>query len=756
MESTWTRTEYLFHAASELPVEERDAYLERECAGDQALLAGVKELLSHAGSDFDPRAAVIATASDLLNHETDLSGQHLGPYRLKRVLARGGMGVVYLAERADEQFYKQVAIKLIGSPLVGEELLRRFREERQILARLEHAYIARLLDGGSTDQGLPFLVMEYVQGEALDRYCARHALGLSQRLALFQKVCAAVHYAHQQLVVHCDLKNSNIQVTPEGEPRLLDFGIATLMQRSDLGVEPRGPRRLTLRYSSPEQLRGEPLGTATDIYALGVILYGLLSDSAPFDIDERDPEAYADAVLGAEPAAVSVAARRKGLPHWRRLRGDLDAIAAKALAKSPVDRYSTAAELSRDIGYHLARKPVTARADTWLYRSATFVRRNRFAAGLGCLLLLSILVSGGLLAVKSLELAQQRDRANEQRDRALAVTGFLTEMFELGSPYNTLGDDISVTQLLRMASAELDQDGRKTANDPELESRIHWILGRVNSDLGAFEPARQHLQRAVALLRAAGKTESERYLVSLLELARPEDLLDHQDAVLALNTEALALSRRLYGDDHQHTLGTLNNLAQYHAEQGNLQQAEAIHQAVYQKRLALFGASNQHTVETAYNLGRLYDRQGNTEQAEHFFEACLQAGLAGRGRRHIYTLRCEGALIDLRSRTGRHRQVLASARAHLSLMREVMGERHPDTLQAMHTLSLVLQRNGQIAEAEALLRQTLALRRDVLGEQHRDSVESAALLAALRQHEPGRLGRDEARLSADHPPRPDR
>ncbi|MBN7799089.1 protein kinase domain-containing protein [Parahaliea mediterranea] len=756
MESTWTRTEYLFHAASELPVEERDAYLEKACADDSALLAGVKELLSHAGSDFDPRAAVIATAGDLLSQETDLSGQHLGPYRLKRVLARGGMGVVYLAERADEQFYKQVAIKLIGSPLVGEELPRRFREERQILARLEHAYIARLLDGGSTDQGLPYLVMEYVQGEALDSYCARHALGLNQRLALFQKVCAAVDYAHRQLVVHCDLKDSNIQVTPEGEPRLLDFGIATLMRRSDFGVEPRGPRRMTLRYSSPEQLRGQPLGTATDIYALGVILYGLLSGGPPFDIDEGDPEAYADAVLASDPPAVSVSARRHGLPHWRRLRGDLDAIAARALAKSPEDRYSTAAELSRDIGHHLALKPVTARADTWLYRSATFVRRNRFAAGLASLLLLSILASGGLLAVKSVELAQQRDRANEQRDRALAVTGFLTEMFELGSPYNTLGEEISVTQLLQMASAELDQDGRKTENDRELESHIHRVLGRVNFDLGAFEAARQHLRRSVALLRAAGKTDSERYLLSLLDLARPEDLLDHQDAVLALNTEALALSRRLYGDDHQHTLGTLNNLAQHHAEQGNLRRAEALHLAVYQKRLALFGASNHHTVETAYNLGRLYEQWGKAEQAEHYFDACLRAGQAGRGRRHIYTLRCEGALIDLQARTGRHRQVLASARAHLALMREVMGERHPDTLQAMHTLSLALQRNGRVAESEALLGRTLALRREVLGARHRDSRESAALLAVLRQHPPEGQGGGNSRLRAEHAPRPDR
>ncbi|HMB90944.1 MAG TPA: serine/threonine-protein kinase, partial [Rhodothermales bacterium] len=409
----WSRVNELFDAAYEVVPEERKAYLEKAVAGDEALFREVWSLLhedQHTHSLLDGVALDAITVLDDTSHE----GRRIGPYQIEREIGHGGMGRVFLAHRADGEFEQQVALKLIKRGMDSEAVLHRFRSERQILARLQHPHIARLLDGGLTDEGQPYFAMEYVEGQPIDVFCDAHHLTIDERLALFQDVCRAVLYAHAQLVVHRDLKPSNILVMEDasGRPqvKLLDFGIAKMLAEDEEGLTQTGVAVMTPEYASPEQVRGEAVSTATDIYSLGVVLYELLAGHRPYDIASRNSVEMAQVVLSTEPERPSTAVKRptgdttaeaisraRGTVVERlrrRLAGDLDVICLKALRKEVERRYQSVEALAEDLRRHLSGLPVEARADTATYRVRKFVERHR--AGVfttaGMLLLVSALV----------------------------------------------------------------------------------------------------------------------------------------------------------------------------------------------------------------------------------------------------------------------------------------------------------------------------------------------------------------------------
>jgi serine/threonine protein kinase/WD40 repeat protein len=399
----------IFADALELTPGRRDAFLISQCGSDQGLRADVEALLAAhaAGSRWFESSDVHREMRDAVTAVVDpVVGRTIGPYKVVRVIAEGGMGTVYLAERTDGSFERQVAVKLIRSGLASADLLRRFHNERQVLAQLEHPNIARLLDGGATADGVPYLVMEYVDGEPIDRHCARAGLDVPQRLALFVEICGAVHHAHQNLVVHRDLKPGNVLVDAEGRVKLLDFGIAKLLdpERLEATATTLGP--WTPRYASPEQVRGRPVTTATDVYSLGVILYELLTGRSPYRLESHSPTEVARAICEQEPhrpsqAVTEIGARREPAtdapaPQPARLRqllaGDLDTITLKALRKEPARRYASVEELADDVRRHLAGRTVRARPDTYRYRLSKFVRRNKAvsAALLGIILTLAV------------------------------------------------------------------------------------------------------------------------------------------------------------------------------------------------------------------------------------------------------------------------------------------------------------------------------------------------------------------------------
>lgn len=432
----WAQIKALFAEAADWPVNERAARLTEVCGADEPLRAEVEKLLA-----ADAQAATFLEAAPLaqLAVEPLAAGDNIGPYRILRELGRGGMGTVYLAERTAAGFEQQVALKLVRRGMDSEEVLRRFFAERQILAQLNHPNIARLLDGGQTAEGRPYIVMEYIAGEALDEYAATRQLDLGERLRLFREVCAAVHYAHQRLVIHRDLKPSNILVTEEGQVKLLDFGIAKVLSPTtgDAGETLTQWGLMTPAYASPEQARRAPMTTASDVYALGVILYELLTGRRPYDVKPERPDEWLKTICEQEPERPSLCikgmrdegGRRKEehrrlasssrphpsslIPHPSALKGDLDNIVLMALRKDPQRRYASVEQFSEDLHRYLAGLPVLARPDTLRYRAAKFVQRNR-ALTTAAVLAVLILLGGSFATWRQARIAE-RERAAAQR-----------------------------------------------------------------------------------------------------------------------------------------------------------------------------------------------------------------------------------------------------------------------------------------------------------------------------------------------------
>lgn len=437
----WHKIEEIYQTVIDLPPAERAGRLTQFCADDTALRREIEALLAEDETADEFLQAPIQEAASTLQfrHDDELVGQDIGPYHIRRLLGQGGMGAVYLAERADDEYYRQVALKIVRRGLDSRFVLKRFRVERQILATLAHPNIAQLLDGGTTASGLPYLVMEYIDGQPLTEYCAKRQLALEDRLRLFLPVCAAVQHAHQKLVVHRDLKPSNILVTADGVPKLLDFGIAKLLDPTlapdDLTRTRTAMRLMTPDYASPEQVRGLPITTASDVYALGAVLYELLTGVRPHQLENYTPAEIERAVCDTEIERPSSALGRMKdevrrmkdrsrqpaascIPHSASLKGDLDNIMLMALRKEPERRYQSVEQLAEDLRRYLAGRPISARRESLVYRAEKFVRRNKLGVAAAALILFSLL--GGIVTTARAARVAERERARAEANLAEA------------------------------------------------------------------------------------------------------------------------------------------------------------------------------------------------------------------------------------------------------------------------------------------------------------------------------------------------
>ena len=492
--------------AMERPPQERASFLDGACGSDADLRAEVDSLLGHqpvVGKFLETPACLLVDDSFIHPRAGELeAGDELGDCRVISLLGEGGMGEVYLAE--DTRLERRVAVKLLKRRLDEASLARRFRHERKVLAGLTHPNIARLYGGGVTPDGRSYLVMEYVEGERLDRFCEAGGLSINERLGLFRKVCAAIAYAHQNLVVHRDLKPANIRVTPEGEPKLLDFGIAKLLDpegtaNPDPTVTMHGA--MTPEYASPEQIKGEPITVASDVYSLGVVLYELLCGQRPYQAKSRRPDELARAICEEEAPRPSTVVRQTTSATTmatgrRQLEGDLDNIVARALRKEPGRRYPGAAALSEDIRRHCEGLPVTARKDTLSYRTGKFVRRNKVGVAAGVLVVLS-LVAGLIAATWQAHVArQERDRAQLSQKQSERLNNFLQTLLTSADP-SKMGKDVKVVQVLDAASQTLD---RELADEPALLAQAHLTLSDTYTHLVLGKPAEEHARAALAIL----------------------------------------------------------------------------------------------------------------------------------------------------------------------------------------------------------------------------------------------------------------
>jgi serine/threonine protein kinase len=745
--------EALFEAALDRPRDARTQWLAGACAGDAELLAEVAALLAAhertAGLLEAPLPAGPVVPSELGRNE------RIGPYRIVRTLGRGGMGLVFLAERADGQYRQQVAIKVILGGADALELQQRFQRERQILAALTHPNIARLLDGGLTEGGRPYLVMEYVEGEPIDAYCDRRHLGIDQRLRLFTAVARAVHHAHRSLVVHRDLKPSNILVTPDGQPKLLDFGIAKLLDPASLGVtapQTRSELRLmTPEYASPEQIRGQPVTTAADVYALGVILYELLAGRRPFRFDGLAPGEAERIVLEADPPRPSTAfqavraatdpaiaqaarARADGPDRLaKRLRGDLDRIALMALRKEPDRRYASAEQMAEDVFRHLDGEPVLAHTDSRLYRMGKFVSRHRGETVAAALALLA-LVAGAVIAASQATLARrERDRAEaalvraeDALDRSEAVTSFLIGLFEANSPDEARGDTITAGELLRRGQQRV----TALAGQPIAQAAMLGAVGRVHESLGRYDDALDLYHRASALLRGEYGEEHADVATLLKDIGSVRRRLGAYVEADSLYRRALAIEERLLGDGNPTVAATLFALARVSTDRGELETGEAFYRRSLGIRRAVLGEMHPLTPTTMIAVAAVRRRLGDYDAAESLLREALDL------RRRIFAgdhpdiaesmLRLASLLMENRGRLDEAETLFRDA---LAMQRRVLGDRHAGLVPAMHNLGSLLDQRGDHAAAEPFYRESLALRTAVLGPDHPLTGESQGHLA---------------------------
>jgi len=509
MNENWPKVKEIFSAALELKPDERVSFLNTACAADENLRSEVLGLLSahDSSGDFIQHPAVVDVGflvSDT-NHSAAAAGQHIGTYEIIRELGRGGMGAVYLASRADEAFDKQVALKLIKRGMDSDAIIKRFVMERQILANLDHPNIARMIDGGTTEDGLPYFVLEYIEGTTITRYCDEHKLNTLERLKLFLQVCAAVQFAHQNLIVHRDLKPSNIIVTKDGTPKLLDFGIAKLLSVDSALVETETIGRLfTPEYASPEQLRGLPITTTSDVYALGVVLYELLSGHRPFSLASRSAEEIARMITTSEPLKPSVViTRHEAMPHAddghhsltpegisrtregnvdklrRRLVGDLDNILLKALRKEPERRYASVQDLSADLQRHLTGLPVLAREDTFAYRAGKFIQRNKASVAAAAVVAIT-LISATVVTTWQATVAK-RERAKAERH--FKEVRNLTNSF-LFDFHDSIADLNGATQAREMVVKKAQEYLSTLAQEAGDDRELLWELSTAYLKLG--------------------------------------------------------------------------------------------------------------------------------------------------------------------------------------------------------------------------------------------------------------------------------
>ncbi|MEM8996968.1 MAG: serine/threonine-protein kinase, partial [Acidobacteriota bacterium] len=638
----WSRIKEILDEVADVPPGARRAAVESACGGDRELFEQVHEYL-----ELDDRAEtfigsplwrVMPGADDPAPGPT----QRVGPYRLERLIGQGGMGEVYLATRKDD-YTQKVAIKRTLAPVLRAELEKRFVNERQILANLQHPGIARLLDGGTDDRGFPYLVMEYVDGVPIDIYCRRHGITLRQRLRLVSKVCRIVHYAHQNLVVHRDLKPSNILVTEHGQPRLLDFGIAKLLH-TDAAATAREKAVLTPACASPEQIMGEPVTTACDVYALGVLLYRLLAGKAPYELhglpfpavrrivclQRTDKPSQAAATIGArrsqhpdsvvvgeerpaEEEAAEAPAENVGRRRAAQLRGDLDAIVMKAMRKEPEHRFGSAAELADDIDRYLAGLPVEARRGSWFYQAGKHLRRNKPIVALMALIL-ALAVISTILGVRA---ESARRETVEALERAEALTGLVTEILLTPAPDAAKGRDLTVREVVEQASSRIDST---LAGQPGLRAKLSTILGEVLSKLGDTNQALTLFENALDATVESGAPPCDSTADAIGNIAS----VHYQDRRFELAErgfqEALDLRRRC-GDPPLTIAWTLANLTNARKQLGQIDGIAEAYQRVLELR-TLHGGDGEVIAHSHYSLGAWRLRtEGYASAIPHLEEA---------------------------------------------------------------------------------------------------------------------------------------
>ena len=654
----------------------------------------------------------------------------IGPYRLERMLGEGGMGQVWLASRADGLYQRRVALKLLRPGLADPGLRLRFTREREILARLEHAHIARLLDAGISADNQPYLALDYVDGEPISDWCARRELDVRPLVRLFLQVCDAVSHAHANLIVHRDLKPSNILVTPLDEVRLLDFGIAKLLDSTEVPEQTRtGMRAFTLHYAAPEQIRGEPVTTMTDVYSLGVVLYELLAGRKPYQLKRPTDAQWEDAILNHDPQRPSLvlqrAAAEDGTPDTRARRrarevaGDLENIVLKALSKKPEQRYPSVEALALDLQRWIDGKPVHARPQSLPYRIGKFVRRHRWA--------LSTAAAIAVVLVSALAIvAWQARQALQESARAQAMQDFVVGLFE------TAGDvpsdaSVDVRQLIENGERRIESE---LARQPEARAELLGVVARLRTGLGDYNEALEVLLRQAALIESLDDAPASLRLRSATDLGRVLRLKGDISGCEARMQPLAGLAR-----DHERRLplpvsAFYTQLGRCHAAARRLSEARALYVRSLGLRRDQLG-DNPGMVENLSDLAALHAAAGDTARALDGTRSALTLLRGSEGARHPLAIDLLRNLCSLQREAGDLPAAERDCRQALALALELRGASHHATIDARRQLAALHVDLGRFTEAEAEFRDTLDWMTARLGERHSDVARSRNSLAIV-------------------------
>lgn len=702
-DAPWTRAKNVLNDLLDAAPEDPERWLQERFPEEPELRANV-ESLYHAHQDgaigdHDGAAAWLDTASAAQSQSAQSQsgrletgdepeagpspeeGATVGRYRLIEQIGAGGMGVVYRAERADGAFERPVAVKLLRR-IVSAETKRRFRAERQVLAGLDHPHIASLIDGGVTDEGRLYLVMELVDGTPITEYARSRNLTVDERIGLLTQVIDAVYAAHQNLVVHRDLKPSNVLVvdTEKGpQVKLLDFGIAKILDEELPVTRPvtqTGHALMTPAYAAPEQVTGEEISTATDTYQLGVLAYELLTGTPPLVEDATDRREVERRILEVHPEAPSSKPPAHGVDP-RRLTGDLDTIILQALRKEPGRRYASPDAMRRDLQRHRNDEPIEARPATLSYRIRKFARRNRWGIATALVVLCLTLVLGGIIL-------RERNTAERQARKAEQVSSFLVQLFEAADPNKTPGDSVTVRTLLDRGQRQLN-----TLNDPAAKGQMAYVLGQTYRRLGELQKARSLLQTSVRV------------------------------------------RSRLLGDNHPETLESMSALGLLERDQGRYAAADTLMGRVVAGRRALHGAADSTVVQALMFHGFIQRKLGKTEEAEQSLQSALRAHRSRRDAANILTAELLFNLASLLKTQGKLDEALPVQRRSLHLVDSLTNGPHPGRIANLNNLAILQTRRGDLAAAETLYVRLLDEGTAVYGAEHPRQVRWLSNLGGL-------------------------
>ncbi|MEM1261335.1 MAG: serine/threonine-protein kinase [Pseudomonadota bacterium] len=706
----WDRIEELFNRAADLPADEVAAFCARECGDDEELHRYVLELLAADTDDTRLRQSVNQLSAEMAA-DSSLTGTRLGAYEVGEVIGRGGMGEVYAAARADGQFEKKVAVKIVHQTLNKDEFLGHFQTELQVLATLQHPYIPTLIDAGRLDDGRLYFLADYVDGRPIDQYCVLNGLTTKQRIALFEKLCDAVQHAHSNLVLHLDIKPANVLIESNGTPHLLDFGITRLMSDPEIGH-----RAFTPDYASPEQVTGEPPTAASDVYSLGVLLYRLLTGRDPFASDSEVPTETQLADREQLEADVSVAAPAPGIDT------DLLAILRKAMAYSVVDRYRTVGALLTDLERYRDHLPVAARPKTPGYAFAKYLRRHAVALSVAGSIFAILLAFG----IREVQLRTEAQRARAEAEAAYAqaeleaetlrqVSEFLTNLFRVSNPGEARGNTVTARELLDRGAERIE---RELGDQPVVRTRLMRTMADVYSSLGLYDAATDLDERALtASLERLGPDHPDvaETLSALGALYRHQSRYEESaDA----HRRALTVREAVFGPEHPVVAESLNGLAQAEWYLGEPERAEQHYRRALAIRTIEFGPNSVEVATTLVHLGWLLDREERFDEAEDVLSRSLAIRDKELGGDHFSVAENLDLLAQVNMTRQRYDEAEVQLLRALLIRRKVLEPSHPDIGMSLLSVGRLYRAQARYDDALANFRQAETHFAGTLGHEH--------------------------------------